>query len=180
MSTCERGFSWLDRDRNNAVSSYIEGVFSLYPEVLKRANDIARIIKVKIEGIDQFIQQNTSEVCPSCKNKCCINRHGYYDNLDILYIMALGMKPPLYQQELSDTEPCRFLSDNGCVKERYLRPFRCNWYFCEALLNHMEEGPARPYREFIRVFNEILDLRSELLNCVSKYCNKHTARPCAI
>lgn len=163
MSSYERGFSWHDCDRDGAVSSHIERIFSLYPDILKKSNDIARMIKVKIEGIDHFIQQGTSEVCPSCENKCCINRHGYYDNLDILYIMALGLRPPVYRQGLSDTDPCQFLSENGCRKERYLRPFRCNWYFCQPLLNHMELGPARPYREFIRVLNEILDLRSELL-----------------
>lgn len=158
----DRKFSWHEFDRDCAVSSCIDWSFP-YPEI-GRLKDIALVIKTKIEDIDGFIQQNTSEVCPSCEKKCCINRHGYYDNLDILYIMTLGIKPPLHQQGLSDTEPCQFLSDKGCVKERYLRPFRCNWYFCEALLNHMEQGPARPYREFIRVFNEILDLRSELLN----------------
>lgn len=160
----KKDFSWHDRSRDDNVYSYICGIFSSSPDVLKKTNDIARLIKAKIEGIDQFIQENTSKVCPFCKKKCCINRHGYYDNLDILYIMALGMEPPAYRQGLSDTDPCQFLSEHGCVKERYLRPFRCNWYFCEALLNHMEQGPVRPYREFIRVFNEILDLRSELLN----------------
>lgn len=159
----ERQILWYDHDRDCTVASYIEKVFSSCPWIYRKSEDIARAIKTKIENIDQFIQQNSSEVCPSCENRCCINRHGYYDNLDILYIMALGIKPPIYQQDLSDTDPCQFLSESGCVKERYLRPFRCNWYFCEALLDHMEQGPARPYREFIRVFNDVLYLRSELL-----------------
>lgn len=160
----KKDFSWHDFSRDHSVSLFIEGIFSSYPEVFKRLRDIAEVVKTEIESVDQFIQENTLKVCPFCEKKCCINRHVYYDNLDILYIVALGMKPPAYQQGLSDTDPCQFLSEYGCVKERYLRPFRCNWYFCEALLNHMEQGPARPYREFIRVFNEILDLRSELLN----------------
>lgn len=129
-----------------------------------RLRDIAHAIKARIEDIDPFIQQQTEVVCPVCEERCCINKHGYYDELDEIYIMALGLELPSYRTGLSDTDRCQFLTDRGCSKERYQRPFRCNWYFCRALLNHMENGPSRPYREFIRIFNEILDLRRELLN----------------
>lgn len=125
---------------------------------------IAYIIREKIEVIDPFIQEGTAKVCPACNERCCINRHGYYDNLDVLYIRLLGIEPPLYEEGLVDTDPCQFLSEHGCSKPRWFRPFRCNWYFCVALLDYMEKGPARPYREFIKTFNEILDLRCELLN----------------
>lgn len=150
-------------DMDNSFSSYIEGIFSSYPDVFRRVNDIAKLIKAEIDDINWFIQQNTTEVCPFCEKRCCINRHGYYDRLDILYIRALGLRPPSYRKGLSDTEPCQFLTDSGCIRERSLRPFRCNWYFCETLLYHMERGPAKPYREFIKVFNKVLDLRIELL-----------------
>lgn len=160
----DKDLSWHDIDRYCTVTLYINDIFSSFPDTYERIRAIAYAIKARIEDIDPFIQQNTEEVCPDCEERCCINRHGYYDNLDILYIMALRIKPPSYREDMSDVDPCQFLSDWGCKKERYLRPFRCNWYFCETLLNHMENGLSRHYREFIRTFNEILDMRNKLLD----------------
>ncbi len=159
----ERPILWHESDRTISIIAYIKNVFHLYPHIFNEINGIAKSIKQGIEKVNFFIQQSTSAVCPACTNRCCLNKHGYYDNLDILYITALGSEQPSYKQGLSDDEPCQFLSELGCVKERYIRPFRCNWYFCEPLLRHMEQGPARPYREFIRVFNEIIDLRAKLI-----------------
>lgn len=132
--------------------------------IYARLSEIAHAIKAGIEGIEPFIQQQTEVVCPVCEERCCINIHGYFDDLDVIYMRAIGLELPSYRKELSDTDPCQFLTDKGCSRQRYLRPFRCNWYFCRALLNHMENGPSRPYREFIRAFKEIIVLREELLN----------------
>lgn len=158
----ENSSSWHDPYNFSNLLSLSRRVFLSSPELLRDVRQIAFTIMAKINSIDYFIQQNTSAICPNCKNICCINRHGYYDDIDLFYIIALGLKPPLYRSDIDDEEPCQFLSDKGCSMERSIRPFRCNWYFCEALLLHMEEGPARPYRAFIKTFDEIIHLRSEL------------------
>jgi len=124
----------------------------------------AMLLKNSIETIDAFIQERTAEVCPHCRNVCCINKHGYYDNADLIYIQALGVAPPAYKEDVRDTDCCQFLSAAGCTIERSLRPFRCNWYFCSALLKTMEDGAAKSYRQFIQEFQKVIELKKTVLD----------------
>lgn len=124
----------------------------------------AQAVREKIGEMDAFIQTNTAEICPQCLNICCINTHGYYDYQDLIYIYALGLRGPVYREGIKDTDPCQFIAGTGCTIARPLRPFRCNWYFCNPLLAHIENGPARPYREFIALFHDVIALRKEMLD----------------
>jgi hypothetical protein len=156
--------SWHKRSDWNEAIELLKTFSSEHAYELSHVQDLARIIRFRINEIDAFIQQNTAMVCPHCERVCCINRHGYYDYEDLIYIHAMGLKPPTYKEGISDTDPCQFLSEYGCSIERSLRPFRCNWYFCNALLNHIEQGHAKPYRTFIKQLDEIIDLRKEMLD----------------
>lgn len=156
--------SWHDREKWDKAIHLLEIFSSEHHEELAHLKDLARILKFRIDEIDSFIQQNTSIVCPNCENVCCINRHGYYDYEDLIYIYALGLRLPVYKKGVSDTDPCQFLSKFGCTIERAVRPFRCNWYFCSALLDHIEQGPSKPYRVFVKQLDEIVDLRKEMLD----------------
>lgn len=126
--------------------------------------ELAHQLKTEIEGVSPFIQQITSAVCPSCEKVCCIDRHGHYNDQDLIYVRALGLELPSYKEGVTDTDPCQFLSESGCILERAVRPFRCNWYFCNALLEYMELGPSKPYREFIKRSQRIVELRSAMLD----------------
>ena len=48
-----------------------------------------------------------------------------------------------------DTEPCRHLGPRGCGLPRWQRPYRCTWYFCDALLQRMPSCDPRGYRAFV-------------------------------
>jgi len=128
-----------------------------------RVKHYARVLRDEIDGVSDFIQLNTSVVCPACEKVCCINKHGYYDQEDLVYVFALGQERPVYKEGVDDTASCRFLSEGGCTRTRSMRPFRCNWYFCDALLAHMEQGPAKPYREFINRFQGIIETRRRMM-----------------
>jgi hypothetical protein len=156
--------SWHDREQWNKAIDFLKRLFSSQPDSLSSVITKAHEIKKKTDIMDSFIQKNTSEVCPDCKKVCCINKHGYYDYEDLIYIFALGLKPPFYKTDIDDTAPCQFLSDSGCTIERSSRPFRCNWYFCNDLIAHISNGPAKPYREFSSRFQEIQSLRREMLS----------------
>lgn len=160
--------SWHKRAAWNEVIELLKKFSSEHNKELSYVKDLATIIRFRIDAIDAFIQQNTAIVCPHCENVCCINRHGYYDYEDLIYIHALGLTVPIYKEGVSDTEPCQFLSRYGCTIERSIRPFRCNWYFCNALLAHIENGPAKPYRTFIKKLDEIVNLRKEMLDAFFK------------
>ncbi len=155
--------SWHDREKWDRAVRLMERFFEENRGDLAPVREKARIVKFGIDAVDAFIQINTAVVCPYCEKVCCINKHGYYDFEDLIYIFSLGAKPPLYKEGVLDTDSCQFISEQGCTIERSVRPFRCNWHFCNALLNHIEEGPAKPYREFVKRFEEVMDLRSEML-----------------
>jgi hypothetical protein len=117
---------------------YIGNIFDKQSPELLRVKELARRVKEGIEKINPFIQRSTEAVCPQCVNGCCINKHGYHNSEDFVYINALSLNLPHYNFDRDDSAPCQFLSDRGCVMPRSLRPSGCNWYFCDNLLDHME------------------------------------------
>jgi len=113
---------------------------------LKNIRSLAEKIREGIEKINSFIQMGTSHVCPRCKDVCCISKHGYYNFEDLVYLYALGLRPPPLEFGRKDSEPCQFLTPGGCSLERPLRPSGCNWYLCDSLFDFMEGLPG--YRQF--------------------------------
>ena len=135
---------------------------------------MALALRSKIYGVDLFIQENTAQVCPDCRTVCCINKHGYYDHQDLIYISALGLLMPMYREGVEDTAPCQFLSETGCRIERSIRPFRCNWHFCSELITFMNSGPAKPLREFNNRFRELQAMRQEMADQFFQLLPKNT------
>lgn len=155
------------------LNKQFEDFFILNKKELSEVIKKAHLIKEKIDTIDTFIQKCTEITCPNCKDVCCINKHGQHDLNDLIFIYSLGLKPPAYKFGIKDHEPCQFLSPHGCKVVRHLRPFRCIWYFCNALLESAETMPSKKYREFIYSFHEIINMRRELINEFSCILERH-------
>jgi hypothetical protein len=136
-------------------------VFSKQSHKLQKVKELAKKVKERIEKIDPFIQQSTEAVCPRCTNVCCINKHGYHNSEDLIYMYALGLKLPDYTFNKDDSTPCQFLSDKGCVMPRSVRPSGCNWYFCDPLLEYMEARPE--YRKFDDGLRDVAELWLEMM-----------------
>jgi hypothetical protein len=145
---------------------YLEEIFDKNGNGLQEVKEIATRIKNEIEKISPFIQHTTQIVCPDCRDVCCISKHGYYNFEDLVYLYALGLKPPHYESGRKDSDPCQFLSVNGCSLKRPFRPSGCNWYFCESLLDHMEVQPD--YQEFDDSFKNLADLWLEMIEQFAK------------
>ncbi len=127
-----------------------------------KQQDIALKIKECFEELSPLIEYFTSEVCPSCQNVCCRHKHSLYDEEDRLFLQALSVEAE--NNYSPDPEgPCEFLKETGCVRQRWERPFRCTWYFCDALLQHMPEASAKRYRAMVSILNKIIELRKRLL-----------------
>lgn len=156
--------SWHDRHRWDEALSLLDRLFAANSSMLLGVQEKALLVQAGIDAVDPFLQLNTAEVCPGCRKICCANRHAYYDHEDLIYALALGHRPPRYREGLEDAAPCQFIAAGGCTVPRSLRPFRCNWYFCDALLRHMEEGPAKPCRSFIRSFHHTVTLRGAMID----------------
>jgi hypothetical protein len=163
MNNMDDALIWHNRERWSRAVAFLDSLFREQGGALSEVVRYAHCLSLLMEEVSPFIQRNTSAVCPGCKNICCVNRHGYYDHRDLVYVFALGASRPAYRDGVQDNDPCQFLSGSGCTLKRPLRPFRCNWYFCSALLAQMGNGPARPYRAFVSRFQEIIEVRRTML-----------------
>ncbi len=167
---------WHDRKKWDEAVSLLRDLFAHHNSELSKMGCLAMALRGHIDAVDHFIQQNTAQVCPDCQKVCCINRHGYYDYQDLIYITALGLTPPLYGEGIVDTAPCQFLSECGCAIERSIRPFRCNWHFCTDLMVFMSSGPAKPLREFNLQFKELQALRQAMIDYFFDILSRDTDR----
>jgi hypothetical protein len=160
------------RDQNiyNQAIQYLGETFHKHGLKLQKVKGLALNIKDRIERISPFIQQTTQTVCPDCRDVCCIHKHGYYNYEDLIYIHALSLKPPVYEFGRRDSDPCQFLTENGCSMERPFRPSGCNWYFCDFLLDHIEK--SFEYRKFDDSMGEIAEL---WLNMIKEFSDIPTS-----
>lgn len=133
---------------------------------LERVRGLARSIKFALEHISPLIQDTTRTVCPKCSDVCCISKHGFYNYEDIVYLSALGLRPPLIDFNRDDNDPCQFLTENGCSTERSLRPSGCNWYFCVPLLEVIEKRPY--YRAFDDSLRDLAEMWLKMIADFSK------------
>ncbi|MEW6571131.1 MAG: hypothetical protein AB1390_08150 [Nitrospirota bacterium] len=131
--------NYRDRNAYNQAVQYLENLFCGYSHILGEVKKLAWNIKCGIEKINPFIQQCTEIICPSCKDVCCTNKHGYYNYEDLIYLHALGINLPEPKFGGNDSDPCHFLTPVGCSLDRTIRPSGCNWYFCDSLSDYMEK-----------------------------------------
>jgi len=117
-----------------------------------------------IEAISPDIERHTAVICIHCTGVCCINRHARYDLSDRIFLAALGLAVPEYASRTEETAPCRFLGNCGCTLRRSRRPYRCTWFFCAPLLDHIvEQYPPSAYRQFMRTLKAITETRTRMI-----------------
>ena len=126
-----------------------------------RAAIAEKLKKLLIEA-SPLIEEYTAAVCPACTDVCCRQKHGLYQKSDIAYLQALGVKAPPRDQGRPPEGSCEFMGPRGCEQPRWLRPFKCTWYFCEPLLNALNDGPSRKARRLSALLRDMADLYREL------------------
>ncbi len=149
-----------DRDfRNPAVFHetilYFSGIFDSN-SALNVISRLAERIRRGFQRIDPFVQEATQRICPRCAHVCCVSKHGVYTHEDLAYLCALGEAPAPFVPARRGTDPCHFLTATGCSLERWRRPSACNWYFCDPLLDFMEQQAS--FRDFDETFREVAEL----------------------
>lgn len=125
---------------------------------------LAEDLKQAFALVSPFIEKHTSIVCPECEKVCCMDKHGRYDENDLLFLGALGVMITPDTHDLKETDPCRFMKDTGCSHERWMRPYRCTFFFCGPLLKSLEDDNAKLYRAFMGYFQHMVSIRQELLD----------------
>ena len=123
---------------------------------------LAKELRDAFGVLSPFIEKHTSIVCPDCTDLCCKDRHGRYDENDILFLSSLGSYMPQDHQGREEDGPCRYMVETGCTLERWMRPYRCTFFFCSPLLNSLEADSAlsRCFRIYLE---QLVSIRKKLL-----------------
>ena len=116
----------------------------------------AQQLKELLTRISPLIEEYTAAICPACVDVCCRQKHGLYRDRDIAYLKSLGVQVPRRDATRLMESPCEAMGPTGCVLPRWMRPFKCTWYFCEPLLAALNEGPQRKARRLTADMGEML------------------------
>jgi hypothetical protein len=127
-------------------------------------NALAEELREVFDTVSPFIEKHTAIVCPDCENVCCMDKHGRYDEHDIIFLKALDVDIPADAVEREETDGCRYMTENGCSLERWMRPYRCTFFFCDALLKSLEGDNPKLYRAFREYFDHMVSTRQKLLD----------------
>jgi len=126
------------KEKFNKLVSFLRGLrISNYPKLKRYAEEY----KACMLKLDPAIEHFTSKVCPYCGTVCCKQKFAFPNKEDIILFWSLDIDIPFYDFNRDINGSCQFLSYNGCVLPRLHRPFRCTWYFCEALWLQIEINP---------------------------------------
>jgi len=123
---------------------------------------IAEKLKQLLIESSPLMEEFTAVVCPDCTDVCCRQKHGLYRERDILYLLALGEEVPRRDSTRPLEGPCESMGPYGCDLPRWMRPFKCTWYFCESLLAALNSSPPRKLRKLSALLQEMIDLYGQL------------------
>jgi hypothetical protein len=123
---------------------------------------IAEKLKQLLIDSSPLIEEYTSAVCPACREVCCKQRHGQYLGRDRLYQLKLGITVPMREVTRPLEGSCEMMGPTGCLQPRWMRPFKCTWYFCEPLLGALNDGPQKKARRLSAVLQEMINLYDAL------------------
>jgi len=119
--------------------------------------DIALKLKQLLIDSSPLIEEYTATICPVCIDVCCRQRHGLYREADIGYLDGLGIVAPQRDEARSLEGPCESMGPWGCIQPRWMRPFKCTWYFCDPLLAAFNNGPQKKARKLTGMMQDMIN-----------------------
>jgi hypothetical protein len=128
---------------------------------MSRIDAAGRLKQLLIES-SPLMEEYTRDLCPGCADVCCRQKHGMYRERDIVYLSALGTAIPARDPARPLEGPCEAIGERGCKHPRWLRPFKCTWYFCDPLLEAMNDGSQKKARALANVMKEMIKCYDEL------------------
>ena len=132
----------------------------------------ARRIAEGIQSIDATMTRDCELTCPSCKDACCTGLKVFFNQADLLYLIALGKEIPPGQTRTRATEPCRYLAPDGCRLPRIFRPYVCVWFLCEAQMELFQTESSAFQRQFIKTMQDIRACRLKIESLYEKHSHQ--------
>ncbi len=125
-------------------------------------NAPARDLKALLLELSPLIEEYTAAVCPGCSDVCCKQKRCAPEPVDVRYLELLHAPLPTLDRTRDPEGPCQFMGAAGCSTPRWLRPWRCTWYFCLPLLAALGQGPQKKARMISSLIQRIVDIRTTL------------------
>ena len=124
---------------------------------------LAEQIYLGILWLDRGMTEYCQLTCSQCEDICCTGREIFFNQADLLYLMASNsMSPPIGQTRSKASAPCRYLGLQGCTLPRTQRPYICVWFLCEPQIELLNASPALYQRQVIKTFQHIRTCRLQL------------------
>ncbi len=120
----------------------------------------AEKLKQLLIDISPLLEEYTARICPDCRDVCCKQKRSLPDAVDVRYRTVLEAQLPERDPSREPEGPCQFMGQSGCAVPRWLRPWRCTWYFCDPLLDAIHKGPQKQARRLSALIQQIVDIRS--------------------
>ena len=112
-------------------------------------------IREALQWLDRVMTKYCELTCPQCIDPCC-NAHAiFFNQTDMLSLIAMGISLPSGQTRVGSGEQCRYLTPNGCRLQRVARPYVCVWFLCETQMDLFWEESALTQRHFVKQFENI-------------------------
>ena len=162
-----------DPDGLKRAKKQIEEILSRNQAAFFEMVEIGKRLKAEYLRLEPMLKGFTESFCASCKNPCCVNRHGFPDFEDLVVQRCLGVKARTYEKGLKDTGPCKFLGPKGCVLNRLERSYRCTWYFCDRVMDGFQKRKPHQFLSFEKVMGDISRDRQKILKIFQDVWNNH-------
>ncbi|NPA94069.1 MAG: hypothetical protein GXO58_01430 [Thermodesulfobacteria bacterium] len=125
------------------------------------------VISSKMEGIyselEPYFRDYIEPFCKNCPTPCCVNRHGFPDFEDLIFLNACGRNLNEFDFACADTDMCQYLGSNGCRLARCARSYRCTWYFCDEVLDRFESEHSASFMKFDELMHKLASERAKLI-----------------
>ena len=115
------------------------------------------------EKIEPHLTWLVKNVCSSCSTPCCVNRHCYPEYEDLIVHKAMKVDTVITNWSGGDTDPCCFLSKEGCTLPRVSRSYRCTWYVCDRAMDVLHTLSKKRALKLERLLHELGLKRQEVL-----------------
>jgi hypothetical protein len=153
---------WGSASAWQAANISIDFHLKRYYQDLKPAILTAGDIRNRLESIFAALDDLGRKTCPRCPDVCCLSASPWYDMRDLIYLHINQLSIPRTQTIRGIKDTCCYISHNGCIVPRIIRPWICTWYLCPTQTTNIRKSTARRWQALSRVFEGIKAHRKEL------------------
>lgn len=121
---------WVEDAEWREINSSFRHLIAVNRGGLARTHHHAERIRTELTRLFPLMHTLCAETCPACREPCCRVAKLWYNFQDLLFLHAIGQKPPQGQPLTHYHALCRYLGAQGCRLPRLARPWICTWYLC--------------------------------------------------